>query len=272
MCVCVCVCVGVGCVCHARTPTRTQTHTQEVTLVPLLIMAITVWISPVPWKKWSFPCRCKPSPARQVSPSLGALLGRGRGVGGAQDGADDPIALTHTLHAGPMFGIFRVRPPMFARVDVFHMVRLFHAPKSQRLAILDFNEITTCLKSTRGWQDSSPIPACTRYGRDGPCDQCLAERHAITVIGYDPYCPEPIGGIGHCLWGMEKYGGLCEECHDRLEFGCGWGDHTCPECVYSRHGSEITAVQCPHCGPCQSPVCEAAGEYHCLMVCMQHGG
>ena len=154
------------------------------------------------------------------------------------------------------------------RVDVNYLRQLMSRPQRQRLDILAFEDILMDVKRTRGWTDMSIMPSCLLHPI--ACDVCLAERHAVTMMGYDPYCPCANNTRGPCFWAFEEYDGRCESCYLRDSFGCGWGDHSCADCAYSSHNTEITAFECNRCGPCNHTTCVANEDYHCVMVC-DHG-
>ena len=146
--------------------------------------------------------------------------------------------------------------------DFWWTVHILQLSSRRRMGVRRYNDALDALLATRGWTDNSPVLGCV-WDRIA-CDYCLAERHVENELGYNPYCPQLYDpdSTEDCLWGDPQYGGLCDACWLKLEFGCGWGMHICSQCVHSAHHSELIAMPCIHCAPC--PNC---ADPHCVVVC-----
>ena len=118
------------------------------------------------------------------------------------------------------------------------------------------------------WTDNTSIAACSRH--EIACRSCLVRRHVVKMLGENMDCPQSANPDSReaCFNGVSTFGGLCQDCFDRVEFGCGYGgDHKCEGCVYDAHHSQMLTTQCTQCGHCEDAACEWADRFHCRVTC-----
>ena len=150
---------------------------------------------------------------------------------------------------------------------VAETVRFFEMPRARRLRTrAHWDEYDECLANAT-WTDMSPVLGCPDYSIG--CPECLSQRQATAVTGEDMWCPWKTNPYTEekCFWGEEgvRYG-LCEDCFDAIEFGCGLGLHECSSCIRHNHRNEEIVQYCDACRLCTGNH-DAQEDPHCIAVC-----
>ena len=85
----------------------------------------------------------------------------------------------------------------------------------------------------------------------------------VSLLGYSVMCPRRYNAFTPetCFNGLDRHDGLCDDCEDYRELGCGFGEHECNACVANAHRKEIL-ITCADCGECPFH-----GDDHCRQAC-----